>query len=406
MSSAAACASCLRRSWLLAALAPNLDIVWKQRKPLRDVLALDDLALVDALGGGDRAALRGRHAAFDPDAAMRACARAGVEPVCVHDPRFPVRLRTGPGAPRLLHVAGGLARLEGLATGGDTESEARPAVAIVGTRRASPEGLEMARTLGRGLASAGVTVVSGMALGIDSAAHAGALEGGGNTVAVLAGAAEVAYPRSKAALHRQILTVGCVVSELPPGFEPFRWCFPARNRIIAGLAQVTVVVEGAERSGSLITADFASALGREVAAVPGRATSPRTRGSNGLIRDGAAVVLGADDVLDAVLGFDRDAGRPTLTGAGVGEQTALAVGARGATGVRPGRDPGGARHVASGLPDGLAELLDAVAGGTDTVAALARTPAEAEAAFLGLAELEGRGLVRRAGGGRYVVVGG
>jgi DNA processing protein len=375
---AAACEGCLRRSWLLAALAPNLDLVWKQRKPLRDVLALEDAALVDALGGTSRIELHARMQAFDAAAALRACERAAVEPVCVHDPRFPGRLRTGPGAPRLLHVAAGLRRLERL-TGAGLEGDgageaAAPAVAIVGTRKASAEGLEMARTLGRGLARAGVTVISGMALGIDSAAHVGALEGGGATVAVLAGAAEVAYPRSKAGLHRRIVATACAVSELPPGFEPFRWCFPARNRIIAGLAQLTLVVEGAERSGSLITADFASALGREVAAVPGRATSPRTRGSNGLIRDGATVILGVDDVLDAVLGFER--------------VTDAAAGAR----------AGGA------LAPALAVLLDAVAGGSDTVATLARTPAEADAALLGLSELEGHGLVRRSGGGRYVVV--
>lgn len=379
----ATCADCLRRSWLLAALAPNLDLVWKRRTPLRDVLALDDVALIDALGGKDAPRLLARHAAFDVQAALRACARADVEPVCLHDDRFPARLRTGPSAPRLLHVAGGLDRLALLAGGGTDDADAGPAAAIVGTRRASAEGLEMARTLGRGLARAGVTVVSGLALGIDSAAHAGALDGGGATLAVLAGAAEVAYPRSKAALHERILAEACAVSELPPGFEPFRWCFPARNRIIAGLAQVTVVVEGAERSGSLITADFASALGREVAAVPGRATSPRTRGSNGLIRDGAAVILGVDDLLDVVLGFDR---MPSAA-AGGGD------GSRGAGGGQA-------------LEPGLAGLLDAVSGGRDTVAALARTPAEADAALLGLAELEGRGLVRRSGGGRYVVVAG
>ena len=368
----AACADCLRRSWLLAALAPNLDLVWKQRKPLRDVLGLDDTALVDALGGKGRPELLARGEAFDAAAALRACERAGAEPVCVHDARFPVRLQTGPSAPRLLHVAGGLGRLGMLCGVGANEAEAVPAVAIVGTRKASQEGLEMARSLGRGLARAGVTVVSGMALGIDSAAHVGALEGGGATVAVLAGAAEIAYPRSKAGLHRRILAEACAVSELPPGFEPFRWCFPARNRIIAGLAQLTLVVEGAERSGSLITADFANALGREVAAVPGRATSPRTRGSNGLIRDGAAVVLGVDDVLDAVLGFDR-ASAPVSEASRTGS-----------------------------LAPGLAVLLDAVAGGSDTLATLARTPAEADAALLGLSELEGLRLVRRAGGGRYV----
>ncbi|CAA9484492.1 MAG: Rossmann fold nucleotide-binding protein Smf possibly involved in DNA uptake [uncultured Solirubrobacteraceae bacterium] len=372
----ATCADCLRRSWLLAALAPNLDLVWKQRRPLRDVLALDDVALVETLGGKDRLELVARSEAFDAAAALRTCERAGVEPVCVHDPRFPRRLRTGPGGPRLLHVAGGLGRLGMLAGAGAgaTDLETVPAVAIVGTRNASPEGLEMARALGRGLARAGVTVVSGMALGIDSAAHVGALEGGGATVAVLAGAAEVAYPRSKAGLHEQILARACAVSELPPGFEPFRWCFPARNRIIAGLAELTLVVEGAEKSGSLITADFASALGREVAAVPGRATSPRTRGSNGLIRDGATVILGVDDVLDAVLGFERAS------------------------------EPARSAAATAALAPGLAVLLDAVAAGRDTVAALALTPAEADAALLGLSELEGHGLVRRSGGGRYVVV--
>lgn len=368
----AACADCLRRSWLLAALASNLDLVWKQRKPLRDVLGLDDAALVDALGGKGRAELLARREAFDVAAALRTCERAGAEPVCVHAARFPARLRTGPGAPRLLHVAGGLERLGALCGVDASAAEAVPAVAIVGTRKASQEGLEMARSLGRGLARAGVTVVSGMALGIDSAAHAGALEGGGTTVAVLAGAAEIAYPRSKAGLHRRILAEACAVSEMPPGFEPFRWCFPARNRIIAGLAALTIVVEGAERSGSLITADFASALGREVAAVPGRATSPRTRGSNGLIRDGAAVVLGVDDVLDLVLGFDRQ--------------------------------PESEVRRTGSLAPGLAVLLDAVAAGSDTLAALARTPAEADTALLGLAELEGLRLVRRAGGGRYVAV--
>ena len=361
-----ACPECLRRSWLLAALAPHLDVVWKRRTPLRDVLALEDTALIEAVGGARRAELRSRHAGFDATAALRVCGRAEVTPLCHHDPRFPERLRTGPGSPRLLHVAGGLERLQALLGPGDQPG---PAVAVVGTRRASAEGLEVAATLGRGLSRAGITVVSGMALGIDSSAHAGALDGGGATVAVLAGAAELAYPRSKAALHRDLRRAGCVVSELPPGFTPFRWCFPARNRIIAGLAQLTVVVEGAERSGSLITADFASALGRDVAAVPGRATSPRTRGSNGLIKDGAAVVLGVEDVLDLVLG------------------------------------PGAAERLApgAGLEPALAELLDAVAGGRDTVAALARDPAGAEAALLGLGELEHHGLLRRAGGGRYVV---
>ena len=164
-------------------------------------------------------------------------------------PAYPARLRDLDDAPAALFVAGGVARLEALA-GADLEQGPR-AVAVVGTRRASADGLEVARALGRGLAAAGVTVVSGMALGVDSAAHAGALESSGRTVAVLAGGADVPYPPSKARLHQLIGERGCVVGELPPGFVAMRWCFPARNRIIAALAHMTIVVEAARRSGSL-----------------------------------------------------------------------------------------------------------------------------------------------------------
>ncbi len=371
-----ACDACLRRTWLVAALGPHLDIAWKRRRDLRDVLALPDALLLDALAGGDRDRLQSGWEAFAAEEARARCARAGVVPVCRHSPRYPPPLRTGPGEPAVLHVAGGVERLEAR-VGGDG-ADAVPTVAVVGTRHASAEGLEMARALGHGLARAGVTVVSGMALGIDSAAHAGALSAPGPTLAVLAGGADVPYPPSKAALHARIRGEHCVVSELPPGYRPFRWCFPARNRIIAALGQVTVVVEGAERSGSLITADFAAALGREVAAVPGRVTSPRTRGSNGLLRDGATVVLDVGDVLDAVFGAERTLGRVP----------------------RPPTEPQTAQPA--GLPAELAAVLDAVAGGRDRLDALARTPAEADAAMVALAELELRGLVRRAPGGRYV----
>ena len=382
-----ACDACLRRTWLVAALGPHLDVAWKRRRDLRDVLALPDGKLLDALAGRDRDRLQDGLEAFAASEARDRCARAGLAPVCRHSPRYPARLRTGPGAPAVLHVAGGLDRLEQRVGGG--EDDAVPTVAVVGTRHASAEGLEMARALGRGLARAGVTVVSGMALGIDSAAHAGALSAPGPTVAVLAGGADVPYPPSKAALHARIRGEHCVVSELPPGFRPFRWCFPARNRIIAALGQLTVVVEGAERSGSLITADFAAALGREVGAVPGRATSPRTRGSNGLLRDGATVVLGVGDVLDAVFGADRPAGTDGGGSAYAAGMTEAEAGA-------------GAGARAVGLPAELAAVLDAVAAGRDRLDALARTPGEADAAMVALAELELRGLVRRAPGGRYV----
>ena len=175
----------------------------------------------------------------------------------------------------------------------------------MGTRRASADGLEVARALGRGLAAAGVTVVSGMALGVDSAAHAGALESSGRTVAVLAGGADVPYPPSKARLHQLIAERGCVVGELPPGFVAMRWCFPARNRIIAALAHMTIVVEAARRSGSLITAEIAADIGRDVGAVPGPVTAWRSAGTNALLRDGATVIRDAADALDVAVGVDR-----------------------------------------------------------------------------------------------------
>jgi DNA processing protein len=250
-------------------------------------------------------------------------------------------------------------------------------VAIVGTRRASPEGLEVARALGRGLASAGVTVVSGMALGIDSAAHAGAVESGGRSVAVLAGGADVPYPARKRALHDQLRRHGAVVSEMPPGFRAHRWCFPARNRVIAALADATIVVEAAERSGSLITAELALELGREVAAVPGPVLSWRSAGTNALLRDGATLVRDARDILDLVLGVD-------------GAAVAVADAQRAAS--APPVD----------LPPELASLLSAVDDGRDRISALTADADGAAMVRAGLAELELLGLVRRAPGGRWV----
>jgi DNA processing protein len=192
-------------------------------------------------------------------------------------------------------------------------------------------------------------------------------------VAVLAGGADVPYPASKRRLYAQLVERGCVVSELPPGFTAYRWCFPARNRIIAALGDLTIVVEAAERSGSLITADLAARLGREVAAVPGAVTSPGAAGTNALLRDGATLVRSAADVLDALFGV--------------------------------GAAPAPPQRRVDTLEAPLRTLLDAVAHGRDTVAALAgASPDQADAALVGLTELELRGLVRREPGGRYAVV--
>ena len=359
-----ACDDCLRRTALVARLAAHVERARHERRRLGELLALADDLLMDAVAGDRRAAIAAEHAAFDAAAARERLADTSMHAVCRHDARYPPRMLVAVDAPAVLHVAGDVDRLAALA-----EHDA-PAVAVVGARRAGVEGLQVARGLGRGLAAAGVTVVSGMALGIDSAAHAGALEVGGPTITVLASGADVAYPASKRSLHRELVRTQAAVSEMPPGFKPFRWCFPARNRTIAGLGSMTIVVEAAQRSGSLITADLAQELGRAVAAVPGPVTAPRCAGSNALLRDGALVVRDAQDALDEVLG--------------IGVATALS----------------GRR--ADELAPPLRALLRRVEDGRDTVSSLAATPGDAQHALAALAELELLGFVRRGPGGRWI----
>ncbi|HET6172884.1 MAG TPA: DNA-processing protein DprA [Gaiellales bacterium] len=197
----------------------------------------------------------------------------------------------GVAEPKRLHVRGPLAL---------TALCAPPAVAMVGARAPSAAGERFARTLARELAEAGVSVISGLALGIDAAAHAGALDGGGRTIAVLGCGIDCDYPRRNAALAGRIGAAGAIVSEWGPGVEPAPWRFPVRNRIVAALAQATVVVEATRRSGALITADHALALGRDVLAVPGAPWLELGRGTLALLRAGAAPVGDAGDILDAL----------------------------------------------------------------------------------------------------------
>jgi DNA processing protein len=190
----------------------------------------------------------------------------------------------------------------------------RPSVAIVGARACSSYGSAVATMLARELAAAGALVVSGLARGVDAAAHRGALEAG-STVAVLGCGIDRDYPRAHAALAAQIAASGLLLSEYPPGVEPAPWRFPARNRIVAGLALATVVVEARERSGALITADLALDEGREVLAVPGEITSQLSRGTNALLRLGATPVTCAAEVLGAIgIESPRPRKPPALTG--------------------------------------------------------------------------------------------
>ena len=211
-------------------------------------------------------------------------------------PRFPPLLRAVHDPPVGLFLRGDA----------DEELLARPSVAVVGARACSPYGAHVARMLGRELAAAGLVVVSGLARGIDAEAHRGALEAGGLTVAVLGCGVDRDYPASHRDLARRICERGLVVSEYGPGVEPAPWRFPARNRIVAGLATATVVVEARERSGALITADFALEEGREVFAVPGEITSALSAGANALLRQGATALTSSGDVLEA-LGVEQAA---------------------------------------------------------------------------------------------------
>ncbi len=226
---------------------------------------------------------------FDERSCRRALADKGIRWLARSDPAFPALLRSIHDPPPGLFLRGT----------GEAEVLARPAVALVGARACSGYGSLVARMLGRELASAGLVVVSGLARGIDGEAHRGALEAGGPTIAVLGCGVDRDYPAAHAELARRVADGGLIVSEYAPGVEPAPWRFPARNRIIAGLSQATVVVEARERSGALITADFALEEGREVFACPGEITAALSAGTNALLRLGATPLTKADDVLEA-----------------------------------------------------------------------------------------------------------
>lgn len=217
------------------------------------------------------------------------------------EPGYPAQLldldQGLPGIDRAPRVLNGVGSREALDEAGPDVT-----VTIVGARRATPYGLGIARELARDLAAADVVVVSGLAYGIDAAAHRGALEAGGTTIAVLAGGPDVIYPASAAPTYRRLLERGAAISERPPGTQPERWAFPTRNRIMAAMAKVTVVVEAALPSGSTITGNDALTIGRTVGAVPGPIHSRVSEGTNALLGDGAQLVRGATDVLDLLFG--------------------------------------------------------------------------------------------------------
>lgn len=330
MSEPRACPECLRRSRLLAHLAPYIEKVATgapgSRSPELLRLSNEDLAAAVAPKVAEQVLTQ---VAVAPEGRLLSdLVAAQCWACCRHDRLYPVGLRDAADAPWALIGRGDTALLDGL--------EPQEAVTVVGARRATSYGREVARELGRELAAAGLVVVSGLAFGIDGCAHRGALDAG-RTVAVLGCGADMPYPASHRSLWRQICERGLVLSELPPGAGVWRWTFPARNRIMAALAGMTVVVEAAQRSGSLITADLAADLGRDLGAVPGPVSSRASGGTNELLAGGACLVRDAQDVLDAMLG----------------------------PGVRR------ADRVGQGLERGLLRVLSAVEGGAATCDAVA-----------------------------------
>ena len=253
---------------------------------LDGLLSSNELDLSRFLGSSSRAraVLRGPE---DPEALHWAAEieRGGVEIVTAFDEAYPRLLQETPDPPFLLFTVGRTERLR------------LPAVAVVGSREASRYGRDVAWRLARELSSAGVTVVSGFARGVDSAAHEAALEGPGGTIAVVGCGLDVEYPRENGRLREKMAAQQLLLSEYPPGTEPRPQNFPIRNRIIAGISSGVVVVEASRRSGSLITARLAADFGRDVFAVPGSVFSETSSGTHELLRDGAILCRGAEDVL-------------------------------------------------------------------------------------------------------------
>jgi DNA processing protein len=244
-----------------------------------------------------------RDAAFrDADDALAAADRLGMSLLAWGDPRLPAALGELDDIPPVLWALGDLRLLDD-----------RPRVAIVGTRRATAYGERVARALAGAFARAGACVVSGLARGIDAVAHRAALEAGGTTIAVLGTGADIAYPAAHRSLHAAIAAGGLLLSEYPPGERANGGSFPRRNRIIAALAPLTIVVEAGVKSGALITAACATALDRRVAAVPGCIDQPQSEGANLLIRDGAHIVASVEDAL-ALLGLTRPVRLPDPRG--------------------------------------------------------------------------------------------
>lgn len=356
------CSQCRRRAWLLDKLAVALDFRARELVCLWSLLELSDRDLIDAAGGRRRVEL---HEAYDAWEGPDEQADRDLEWICRHHAAYPACLRGDALAPCALSVRGGLDRLH--------ETLAGKVVAVVGTRRATDYGMELARELARGLASCGLTVAGGVGEGIARAVHTGVLEAGAMPLGVMAGSPRSCSPVWCEPLYRRLVEKGCAISEHAPFWRPRTrsWWSLAVDRTLALLSELTIVVEAGEHPRELACARVAWTRGKHVAAVPGRVTSPASKGTNGLLMNGARLVRNTQDTLDTLYGL----------------------------GTMPAED----QTIASAaLEPPLAKVLAEVGRGKDTVARLAEGDIEPEQLALALAELELKGLLVRGDGGRYL----
>lgn len=357
------CQKCARRDWLLAKLGSRLDREIERHDQSRfwSVLELPDLELIDAISRRRRAELHTAYAEWQPTPSC-----SGEQPqqaLCRHHAAYPRSLREDALSPHSFELRGGVERLRCL-----LEDKV---VAIVGMRRASDYGMQVARELARGLTASGITVVSDFAEGIASAALAGALEADGAPLAVMSAGVERCIPAWHAPLYRRVLQSGCSIAESRASARTRRWWPYANARTLALLAQLVIVVEATEEPWELACANVAFSRARHIAAVPGRVSSPGSRGSNWLLMNGARLVREPQDALDV------------LYGVGICEAPHQSL-------------------TALDLQPRLANVLDLVGSGQDTPAKLAASGTRSDEVLVALTELELCGLLARGDGGRYV----
>ncbi|MBI1318194.1 MAG: DNA-protecting protein DprA [Candidatus Hydrogenedens sp.] len=365
-----------QRAWLALSLVPgvgdaNLVKLLARFGNPASVLAADEASLADCVSTRLARNIRAYRETVDVDGAERRMREYGATLVTMDDEAYPLRLAEIYGPPSVLYVRGTL-----------QESDAH-AIAIVGTRHATEYGRRMARELAQQLASRGVTVVSGLAAGVDTAAHEGALEAGGRTIAVLGNGVDIVFPAENAELMHRITRSGAVVSPFPMGAKGFKGNFPIRNRIISGMTLGTLVIEAPPGSGALITARDAAEQGREVFALPGQVSNPNSRGPHALLKEGAKLVETVDDILTELEVPARVRVADTPRVAAAAKQAAAAP------------KPAGL----SGVEQDILESLSPEGSFVDEIALVCRIPVSEALSSLTMLEL--KGAVRQLSGKRF-----